>query len=169
MLTRLLPIKIVLSILPGDSRMDRRRLALLFPSSASVLSLILLTQVIAVSAEEKKADNNNRITKIINCIPSAVSKTKINSNHIFYVLSYVIRKDTIKCFSLSSKSAVRRNIARKNQSGKRKENEEEWHAAAVIGTGKCGWKNHGSGSYAGICLCIDGSIVNGTFVFALPV
>ena len=47
--------------------MDNTRFALLFPCSSRLFSLTLLTVVREVSADEKKADKNNKITTVINC------------------------------------------------------------------------------------------------------
>ena len=75
--TMLLPIRIALSILPYLSSMSIAVCACLFPSSARALSLTLFTVVRAVSAEEKKADKNTRISNENNCMTPSVSKTKI--------------------------------------------------------------------------------------------
>ena len=60
--TILLPIKIALSILPELSVMRSTHAALLSPSSASARIRIRFAVVRAVSAEEKKADKQSRIT-----------------------------------------------------------------------------------------------------------
>ena len=60
--TILLPIKIALSILPELSVMRGTHAALLSPSSASARIRIRFAVVRAVSAEEKKADKQSRIT-----------------------------------------------------------------------------------------------------------
>ena len=60
--TILLPIKIALSILPELSVMRSTHAALLSPSSASARMRIRFAVVRAVSAEEKKADKQSRIT-----------------------------------------------------------------------------------------------------------
>lgn len=66
--------RMALSILPESSVISKTRFARLSPSSAMLLSRILLEVVRAVSAEEKKADNNNKIITISNCMTSLVSK-----------------------------------------------------------------------------------------------
>ena len=71
--TMLFPISIAESIFFGRSTTLRTLTALLSPSSAMVLSLILLTVVRAVSADEKNADRANNKTRIINLINRCVS------------------------------------------------------------------------------------------------
>ena len=77
-LTILLPIRIALSILDGLSVSSLTRQARLLPSSARLRIRILLTQVNAVSADEKKADKANKTIRIISCIASLESK----KNHL---------------------------------------------------------------------------------------
>ena len=62
--TMLFPIKIVLSIFRELFKTLSRIMALLSPSSTSILKRTLLMVVRAVSAEEKNAENNNKINKI---------------------------------------------------------------------------------------------------------
>jgi hypothetical protein len=64
--TILLPIKIVLSNLPGWSINFNTSAARLLPSSDKARILCLLTVVKAVSAEEKNPDKINKIIKNIN-------------------------------------------------------------------------------------------------------
>ena len=73
-LTILLPIRMALSILDGLSVSSLTRMARLSPSSARPRIRILLTQVNAVSADEKKADKASKITRIRSCIASLESK-----------------------------------------------------------------------------------------------
>ena len=77
-LTILLPIRIALSILDGLSVSSLTRQARLLPSSARLRIRILLTQVNAVSADEKKADKANKTIRTISCIASLESK----KNHL---------------------------------------------------------------------------------------
>ena len=72
--TILLPIKIALSILPELSVMRSTHAALLSPSSASARMRIRFAVVRAVSAEEKKADKQSRITNTAICNMELVSK-----------------------------------------------------------------------------------------------
>ena len=74
MLTRLFPIKMVLSILLYRSWIFCTRRALLLPSSARERILTLLTQVKAVSAEEKNPDKISNKNKMIHCMILLVSK-----------------------------------------------------------------------------------------------
>ena len=60
--TILFPFKIVLSIFLELPKILSRIMACLLPSSTSILSLTLLVVVRAVSAEEKNAENNNKIS-----------------------------------------------------------------------------------------------------------
>ena len=76
-MTILLPIRIALSIFPYLSKTSSAVFALLFPSSARVLSLTLFTVVSDVSAEEKNADNKTKIISAISCMTPSVSKIKI--------------------------------------------------------------------------------------------
>ncbi len=69
----LLPISMALNILPESSVIARTVLARLLPSSAKVRIRILLTVVSAVSADEKNADNNNKINRIMSRVASVES------------------------------------------------------------------------------------------------
>ena len=62
-----------LDTLPESSVIARTVLARLFPSSARVRILILLTVVSAVSADEKNADSNNKINRIMSRVASLES------------------------------------------------------------------------------------------------
>jgi hypothetical protein len=73
--TRLLPIRIALSIFCGCSMIFSIVWALLFPSSARDRMRILLAVVIAVSAEEKKAERRSRSSSTDISVMSAVDKT----------------------------------------------------------------------------------------------
>ena len=65
--TMLFPIRIALSNFEGFSVILITVFARLFPSSAKERILILFTVVKHVSADEKKADNNNKIISTITC------------------------------------------------------------------------------------------------------
>ena len=66
-MTILLPIRMALSILEVCfSVVSSTKAARRLPSSARERSRILLTVISAVSADEKNADSNNKITRIIN-------------------------------------------------------------------------------------------------------
>ena len=71
--TILLPIRIALSILGESSIIFNTMSALLSPSSDRLRSLMELTMVSAVSADEKKADKAIKIIININCIKESVS------------------------------------------------------------------------------------------------
>ena len=71
--TRLLPIKMVLSILPELPVTFRRVLAFLFHCSARVWIRILFAVVIEVSADEKNAERHMRMIKTRNCMASLES------------------------------------------------------------------------------------------------
>jgi hypothetical protein len=73
-LTRLLPMRIALSILPCCSKIFDKITALSSPFSARVLIRILFTVVRAVSDDEKNADNASKTPKISNCMTSLESK-----------------------------------------------------------------------------------------------
>ena len=97
-MTILLPIRIVLSSLPESSITLERILARLLPCSTSVWMRIRLTVVIAVSADEKKAESKTRISRTISCI-GTLESNEVHSffNHI------VVRYNTI--YMISEKKA----------------------------------------------------------------
>ena len=66
-----------LNSFPGSSMTFESVLARASPSSTRARTRSLLTVVSAVSAEEKNADNANKITKTTNCMASL--GPKINS------------------------------------------------------------------------------------------
>ena len=72
-LTRLLPIRIVLSIFPELPVTFRRVFAFLFPCSARVWIRILFAVVIEVSADEKNAERHISTIKTRNCMASLES------------------------------------------------------------------------------------------------
>lgn len=65
--TKLLPTKIELNSLFGSSIKDRTILAFLLPSSDKCFIRMILTDVKAVSEDEKNADSTRQIMKIISC------------------------------------------------------------------------------------------------------
>ena len=65
MLTMLLPISTALNILPELSIILATKAACLLPSSISERIFIRLTVINAVSADEKKAERNNKIIIVI--------------------------------------------------------------------------------------------------------
>ena len=71
--TMLFPIKIALNILEGSSVILSTFCAFLLPSSAKLRILILFTVVKLVSADEKNADNINKIINTIICMAALVS------------------------------------------------------------------------------------------------
>ena len=73
-LTILLPIRIVLRSFPGFSIIFNKVFAFLFPSSAKDMIRILLTVVMAVSAEEKNAESKINSSNTISCMASPESK-----------------------------------------------------------------------------------------------
>ena len=79
-LTILLPIRMALSILEVCfSVVSSTKAARRLPSSARERSRILLTVISAVSADEKNADSNNKITRIINWKVSLESNCVVHS------------------------------------------------------------------------------------------
>jgi hypothetical protein len=74
-LTTLLPIKIVLSILPESEMIFSTIAARLLPVSAKDCIRILFTVVMAVSAEEKKAESRIRIRIDKACIGTLESNS----------------------------------------------------------------------------------------------
>ena len=88
MFTILFPIRIALSILAGLDITLSRTIALLSPSSMSVFTLMWLTVVSAVSAEEKKAERHMRTT--INAICKYRSVVKIVTSNDDFSHNYKI-------------------------------------------------------------------------------
>ena len=73
-LTILLPIRMVLKNFVFLSSRESTSLALFDPSSAKDFILILLSEVKAVSADEKKAERNKSTNRTINRVVSDESK-----------------------------------------------------------------------------------------------
>ena len=66
--TILFPTRIVVNILLGFSSISDRIFAFLFPSSFNILTRTLLIVVMAVSADEKNADNKSKQQRVTNNI-----------------------------------------------------------------------------------------------------
>lgn len=81
-LTMLFQIRIALNIFPGSSINRERRMARRSPPSARFRTRILLTVVIAVSEEEKNAEQAMRKIKISTCMASDAS----NVVHSFFLI-----------------------------------------------------------------------------------